>query len=152
MSDIKESAWDQIPSLNLTMDEDYSGKVKEDRRHSRSDLSALKKIIHSDVPSLPIRVASAAHGVFNGLIMDISESGCRIVIPNKLKKGELTKVRFNIEHRAVITKAIVRWTSPKNDDCIAGLEFREITHDLKKFIGTICSATLFNKGGKVTWG
>ena len=152
MSDNEESAWDQIPSLNLTMDEDYSDRAKEDRRHSRSDFSALKTVLHSDVSSLPIRVASAAHGVFDGLIMDISESGCRIVVPNKLKKGELTKVRFIVEHRTVITKAIVKWTSPKNDGCIAGLEFREIAHDLKKFIGTICAATLFNKGGQVTWG
>ena len=148
----EESAWNQIPSLNLMMDEDYSERVKakEGRRHPRSDLSVLKTALYGGASSLPIRVASAAHGVFDGLILDISESGCRIVGPSKLKKGELTMVRFIVEERTVITKANVRWTSPKNDGCTAGLEFREISGGLKNFLGAICSASMFNKIGKVT--
>ena len=150
----KESTWDEIPSLELMMDEDYSEreKAKEGRRCPRADFSALKTVLDSDVSSLPIRVVSDAHGDFDGLIVDISESGCRIVVPNQLKKGELTKVRFVIHQQIVLTKAIVRWTSPKNDGCIAGLEFREIPRDLKNFIGTICSATMFNTCGALTWG
>lgn len=152
MPDNKDSAWDQIPSLNLTMDEDYSERIKtkEGRRHPRSNLSTLKTILYSDVPSLPIRIASATHGVFDGLILDISESGCRIVVSKELRAGELTKVRFILDNRTILTKAIVRWASPEGDGCSAGLEFRDLTDDLKKFLGTICSASMFNKIGQGT--
>ncbi len=152
MPDNEESAWDQISSLDLAMDEDYSAKAKEDRRHSRADISALKKVLSNDISSLPIKVASADYGVLDGSITDISESGCRIVVPNKLRKGEPTKVGFIIEKRKVITNAIVRWASPTNDGCMAGLEFQGMSSDLKEFISAICKASKFNSGGEVRWG
>lgn len=152
MPDNDDSAWDQIPSLNLTMDDDYSERVKskEGRRHPRSNLSTLKAVLYGDVPSIPVKIASVAHGVFDGLILDVSESGCRIIVPNVLKEGELTKIRFIIDQRTVLTKAVVRWVSPEEDGCSAGLEFREITGEIKQFLGTICSASMFNTMGKVT--
>lgn len=152
MPDNDDSAWDQIPSLNLSMDDDYSDRVKskEGRRHPRSNLTTLQTVLYGDVPSLPIRIASAAHGVFDGLILDISESGCKIVVPKALHKGELTKVRFIIDKRTVLTKAVVRWVSQEDNNCSAGLEFREVTGETKQFLGTICTASMFNTMGKVT--
>jgi len=151
MSSNDQSGWDKIPSLNLTMDEDYSERLssKEGRRHTRSDLSCLKKVLHGDMSSFPIRVATATHGSFDGLILDISESGCRIVVSKKLTEGELAKVRFLVDNRPVLTKAIIRWTSPKDNGCVAGVEFKEIPREQRELLGAVCAATKINKVGKI---
>ena len=151
MVDKEKSAWDQIPSLDLEIDGDYAERVKEKegRKHHRADISTLSTVLHGDVLSLPIRVATAVNGVFDGLILDLSESGCQIAVPKKLKKGELTKVGFIINQRTVVSKAIAKWVSPKDYGCSAGLEFKGISDELKEFLGTIRSASLFSKVGSI---
>ncbi|MEN8136003.1 MAG: PilZ domain-containing protein [Thermodesulfobacteriota bacterium] len=151
MSDIEKKEWDKIPSLNLEMDDAYADRLKEKdgRRHRRTDIAGLKSVLKGDVSSIPIRIATAADGVFDGIILDISESGCRVAVRKKLKKDELAKLGFTINERAVITKAIARWISDEDYGCSAGLEFQGISGDLKEFLGTISSASLFNKVGQV---
>lgn len=151
MSGKQEKAWSKIPSLGLEMDVDYTDRIKakEGRRHNRSDIYNLKKVVCDDASSFPIRVATAAQGVFTCLILDISESGCQIAVPKQLKKGELAKVSFVINRRSVISRAVVKWISRKDDCCCAGLEFKEISPELKKFLGTVSSASLFHEIGRV---
>lgn len=151
MADKEKSPWDDIPSIDLEMDEGYAKRVedKEGRRHHRTDISTLKTVLHGDISSLPIRIATAANGVFDGMILDLSESGCRIAAPKELKKGELTKVGFIINQRTVVSKAVARWISPKDYGCSAGLEFKGISGELKEFLGTISSASLFSKVGSI---
>ncbi len=147
----KKDAWGHIPSLDLEMDNEYEDKVKskEGRRHHRTDIKTLKDVLHGDIASLPIRVATAGKGVFDGMILDLSESGCRIAVPKKLSKGELTKVGFIINERTVVSKAITRWVEPKDYGCSAGLEFHGMPSELKEFISTISSASLFSKIGTI---
>ena len=151
MSDKEKNPWEEIPSIELEMDEDYAERVKskEGRRHHRTDITTLKTVLHGDISSLPIRIATAANGVFDGLILDLSESGCQIAVPKKLKKGELTKVGFIINQRTVVSKAIAKWIEPKDYGCSAGLEFKGISDELKEFLGTISSASLFSKVGSI---
>jgi hypothetical protein len=151
MADKDNELWDGIPSLDLKMDDEYADRVKakECRRHHRSDMSALSTVLHGDVLSLPIRIATAADGVFEGLILDLSESGCRVALPKKLKEGEPAKVGFIINERNVITKAIVRWVTVEEFGCTAGLEFQGIAGDFKDFLSTISSASLFSNVGQV---
>jgi hypothetical protein len=151
MSDKEKAVWDQIPSLDLEMDGDYAKKLKakEGRRHHRSDFSSLKTVFNNEVPSLPIKIATTANGVFEGFILDLSESGCKLVATEKLEKGEPAKVGFVINQRTVVAKAIVRWVSPRGSGCTAGLEFRGVSDEIKEFLGTLISASLFNKIGKV---
>jgi len=147
----EKSKWDNIPSLELEMDNEYEDKLKdkEGRRHHRTDITTLKDVLHGELSSLPIRVATAGKGVFDGMILDLSESGCRIAIPKLLSKGELTKVGFIINERTVVSKAIARWIEPKDYGCSAGLEFHGMPTDLKEFLGTISSASLFSKIGSI---
>jgi len=151
MSDKEKNPWDEIPSLDLEMDEEYAERVKakEGRRHHRTDISTLKTVLHGEISSLPIRIATASHGVFDSLILDLSESGCRVASPKKLNEGELTKVGFIINQRTVVSKAIARWITPKEYGCSAGLEFQGISKDLEEFLGTISSASLFSKVGSI---
>ena len=99
MSDKEKTAWDKIPSLDLEMDDAYAERIeaKDGRRHRRTDIAVLKTVLNGDVSSLPIRIATAADGIFDGLILDLSESGCRIAVSQKLKEGELTN-----SHREVV--------------------------------------------------
>lgn len=151
MTDKKKSLWDDIPTISLKMDDDYTDRVKskEGRRHHRTDISTLKSVLHGDISSLPIRIATAASGIFDGMILDLSESGCRIAIPKKLNKKELCKVGFIINQRTVVSKAIAKWIEPKDYGCSAGLEFRGISSELKEFLSTISSASLFSKVGSI---
>ena len=151
MTDEKEDKWSKIPTLDLKMDDEYEDKLagKEGRKHHRTDIATLKDVLHGEISSLPIRVATAGKGVFDGMILDLSESGCRIAVPKQLKKGELTKVGFIINERTVVSKAIARWIEPKDYGCSAGLEFHGMPSDLKEFLGTISSASLFSKIGTI---
>ena len=151
MSDKDKDAWDNIPSLNLEMDEDYTErlKTKEGRRHHRADITTLKEVLNDDISSLSIRIATVSNGVFDGLVLDLSESGCRVALSEKLKKGELAKVGFIINQRTIVTKAIVRWISLRDHGCSAGLEFEGISDDLKELLGTISSASMLNNIGKI---
>lgn len=151
MSDDKKS-WDDIPSLNLQMDDEYDSKLKQSedsRRHHRANIEALKTILPYQVESLPIRVGTAARGVFNGEIIDLSKSGVRIKIPKVLDKGELTKVGFIINKRTITSDAVTKWVSPDDDGgCIAGMNFKNMPKDIASFIDDISSADLFNKLAK----
>jgi len=148
---VEEKNWDNIPSLNLEMDTDYSQKLqaKDGRRHHRTNATSLKGVLHGDVLSLAIRVATAQKGVFDGKILDLSESGVRISIPKLLVKGEPTKVGFVVNQRTIIAKAVTRWVSPKGAGCDAGLEFQSLTADDKELLSTISSASLLNKMGSL---
>lgn len=147
----EKDKWGKIPSLDLEMDNEYDDKVKskEGRRHHRTDIKTLKDVLHGEISSLPIRVATAGKGVFDGMILDLSESGCRIAVPKKLSKGELTKVGFIVNERTVVSKAITRWVEPKDYGCSAGLEFHGMPSELKEFLGTLSSASLFSKIGTI---
>jgi hypothetical protein len=152
MSDDEKSAWDHIPSLALEMDDDYDERLnsREQRRHERADRSNLKMIIGSEKSSFRIRVATASQGIFDGQILDISESGCQIAIPKKLSEDELIKVKFFIKEDPVISKAIIRWVGSTSRYHKAGVEFVKLPPDTKELLGAISSASLFNKNMKKT--
>ena len=73
MDDKDKGLWDDIPSINLEMDDNYADgvKSKEGRRHHRADISTLKSVLHGEISSLPVRIATATNGVFDGMILDL---------------------------------------------------------------------------------
>ena len=150
MSENKKS-WDDIPSLNLQLDDEYNDKLKEtkdSRRHHRASVQALKSILHEELTALPIRIATAEKGVFNGEIIDLSKSGVRITTPEILKKGEQTKVGFILNRRTITSYAITQWVATNDNGCMAGLMFKGLSEEDGEFIHNISSADLFNKIGK----
>ena len=148
MSDPEEN-WGDIPSLNLEMDTDYETRVKgkEGRRHARVNSNALKDIVSTSVNAIPIRIATASQGVFDGVISDLSQSGVRLTSPKSLSKGEKVKVGFKVDNRTIISKAIIRWTCTSEMYITAGLEFRGLSSSDEEFLGALAAASLFNKTG-----
>lgn len=150
MSGSKQN-WDNIPSLNLEMDNEYEERLKskEGRRHERTDAAALKNVIPGNLTRIQIRIGTAEKGVFDGLVLDLSESGLRIRIPKALNKGELVKVGFILNKRTVMAKATTRWVTVKERFCDAGLQFNDLPQADSDYIGQLTSASMLSKIGKV---
>ena len=144
-------SWDDIPSLHLEMDDGYENRVKskEGRRHERTDAASLKNILPGSLTRLQIRVGTIAKGVFDGLILDLSESGLRIRIPKALNKGEQVKVGFILNQRTFMAKATTRWVSVKERFCDVGLQFEDLPVADGKLIAELTSASLLSRVGKV---
>jgi hypothetical protein len=143
--------WDDIPTLKLEMDDDYEDRLKskQSRRHERIEAVALKTILPGNPSRLQIRVGTAAKGVFDGLILDLSESGLRIRIPKALNKEELVKVGFILNDRTIKAKATTRWVDVKEKFCDVGLEFNDLPAEDVEFIGQLTTAAMLSRIGKV---
>lgn len=146
-----DKSWDNIPSLNLEMDNDYEDRLKskEGRRHERTDAALLKKILPGNLARLPVRVGTVGKGVFDGLILDLSESGMRIRIPKALNKGELVKVGFIINQRTIMAKATTRWVSIKQTFCDVGLQFENLPPADGELISQLTSASMLSQVGNL---
>ncbi len=146
-----DKSWDNIPSLNLEMDNDYDDRIKskEGRRHERTDVTELQKILPGNLTRLPVRVGTAGKGVFDGLILDLSQSGMRIRIPKALNKGELVKVGFIINQRTVMAKAATRWVSIKQTYCDVGLQFEDLPGADAGLIAQLTSASMLSQVGNI---
>ena len=146
MSDKEKTAWDRIPSVNLEIGEGCSEITKPwcERKYPRTDLVSLNKVLDENVTYLPVKMATANSGQCKGMILDISENGCRIAVPIQLKKGELTKVGFIVNKRTIISKAIVRWTSPQSHVDLVGMKFQGIPDDAKEFLRAISAVAMLD--------
>jgi len=109
----------------------------------------LKNILPGSLTRLQIRVGTIAKGVFDGLILDLSESGLRIRIPKALNKGEQVKVGFILNQRTFMAKATTRWVSVKERFCDVGLQFEDLPVADGKLIAELTSASLLSRVGKV---
>jgi hypothetical protein len=145
MSGEEATAWDQIPSLNHSIDDDNCAKLDiENRHYQRSSINELNNSLYDDISSLSIKLATASRGIFEGKILDFSASGCKIEVSKDLIKGELVKIRFEIDKHVIISKAICRWiTLLEFKGCVAGLEFQSISSNQKEILNTISTATKF---------
>ena len=146
MSDNEKTAWDRIPAINLEIEEGYSEikKPRCERKYPRTDLVSLNKVLDEDMTYLPVKMATATSGQCKGMILDISENGCRIAVPIQLKKGELTKVGFIVNKRTIISKAIVRWISPHSHVDLVGVKFQGIPDDAKEFLRAISAVAMLD--------
>lgn len=147
----QNKTWDDIPTLKLAMDEDYEDRLKskQARRHERTEVASLKNILPGNLSHLRIRIGTAAKGVFEGLILDLSESGVRIRIPKALNKGELVKVGFFLNKQTIIAKATTRWLDVKEKFCDAGLEFNDLPPADAELIGQLTTAAILSRVGKI---
>ncbi|MBU0479689.1 MAG: PilZ domain-containing protein [Proteobacteria bacterium] len=144
-----EHNWDDIPSLKLEMDDEYDQRLqgKDRRRHARVDINSLKGVLTWNINSIPIRIATAGHGVFDATVVDLSQSGVRVFSPKKLNTGERVRVGFKINDRTIIAMAVSIWTRQNETHCTAGLEFQGLSASDSEFLGALATASMFNKTG-----
>lgn len=143
--------WDDIPTLHLELDTDYEKRIKakDGRQSDRADAAALKSILPQNLSRLQIRVGTAAKGVFDGLILDLSASGVRIRIPKALNKGEGVKIGFILNQRTIMAKATTRWVEIKENFCDVGLQFNDLPPADAELIAHLTSASIMSRVGKI---
>jgi hypothetical protein len=78
------------------------------------------------------------------MILDFSESGCRIAVSVQLQKGELAKVGFIINKRTITSTAIVRWVLPHSHVYLVGMEFQGMSKDAKELLWAISEVALLD--------
>ncbi len=151
MTNDHNKTWDGIPSLDLEMDGEYEVRMKskEGRRADRADFSTLKHLLHEKFTAIPIRIATAGKGTFDGTIIDVSATGLRVSIPKQLSNDERVKVGFIINKRTIMANAVARWTNKGEDKHTAGLEFHGIAATDREFLSSLSSASLLMKVGSV---
>ncbi|MCK4838271.1 MAG: PilZ domain-containing protein [Desulfobulbaceae bacterium] len=148
MSDKEKTAWDRISSIDLEIDEGNSEAMKPhcDRKYPRTDLVSLNKVLDENLSYLPVKMVTTTSGQCKGMILDISEDGCRIAVPVQLKEGELAKVGFIVKKRTIISTAVVRWVLPqKNFDFdLVGMKFQGMPDDAKEFLRAISAVAMLD--------
>jgi hypothetical protein len=148
MSDKEKTALDRIPSANPGADRRHARiiepKGQGERKYPRTDLESLNKVLEENVAYLPIKLGTAANGEFKGMILDFSESGCRIAVSVQLQKGELAKVGFIINKRTITSTAIVRWVLPHSHVYLVGMEFQGMSKDAKELLWAISEVALLD--------
>ena len=147
MSDKEKTSWDGIPSINIQTDDEGDSEIntpKDGRKYPRTDLVSLNKVLDENVPYLPVKMATTSSGQCNGMILDLSENGCRTAVPVQLKKGELIKVSFIVNKRTIISYATVRWVSPQSQVDLVGIKFQEMPDDAKEFLRAISEVAMLD--------
>jgi hypothetical protein len=146
-----DKSWNNIPSLNLEMDNGYDERIKskEGRRHERTEAAILKNLLPGNQTRLQVRVGTVGKGVFDGLILDLSKSGMRIRIPKALNKGEQVKVGFILSQRTIMAKATTRWVSIKQTYCDVGLQFEDLPSVDAELISQLASASMLSQVGNI---
>ena len=145
MSGKKTMEWDEVLS-GLSIDDKKSAKLtdSEGRRYHRSNINELKNSLYDDISSLPIKIITDDQGTFEGKIIDFSAIGCKIEVSKDIKRGEIVRVKFEVDNHIIAAKAICRWTtSLESKGCVVGLEFQVLSSDQKEILNIICTATRF---------
>lgn len=143
------TSWDDIPSLELGMeDSSKEEKNRDNRRHGRIDSIVLKGLLLENVSFLPIKIATL-NGIYEGYIENLSQSGVRLSVPNFLEKGESVKLGFVINSRKIIVKGIVIWVNNYESGSTAGLEFVDPDQKDVDYIASLIHASNFNKAIEV---
>ncbi|MBU1052465.1 MAG: PilZ domain-containing protein [Proteobacteria bacterium] len=143
------ASWDDIPSLELEMeDSSKEEKNRDNRRHGRIDSNVLKGLLLENISFLPIRIATL-NGVYDGNIENLSQSGIRFSVPNFIEKGEAVKLGFIINSRKITVKGIVIWVNNYESGSTGGLEFVDPDQKDVDFIASLIHASNFNKAVEV---
>lgn len=147
----ERKSWDDIPSLNTELDDDEDLEEKEERRHPRTDHGALTRLLFEDNP-FPVQILTTNKGQFEGMILDVSKSGIKLVAPKSLEQEERVKVSFTLSNRVISAKAVTCWTSLESNGFHIGLEFQDLPANIADFFDSLNTANLLDRVGKLKEG
>ena len=141
MHDYKEKASDEINSSDIQEKTLHPGikpiKRKFPRIYPRTDLNSLNKVFGEKLEYLPVKLAAGNSGQCKGMILDVSENGCKVAVPIHLQEGELIMIGFIVNKRTITTKATVRWCTPLGGVNLVGMEFAEMTDNTREFLRAV---------------
>ena len=141
---VKKPSWDDIPSLNLEL-EDKSAAEETRRRGGKVRMLArdVLSILKGNARVILVQVATT-EGVLpkKGTLHDIHQNGMCFIMPaHGLQKDDAIRIGTMLGEHAFQTHAIVRWSTDEK----VGIEYVNPRRDDVTFLSELYSAKMLKK-------
>ncbi len=139
----KQPSWDDIPSLNLSLETSSSEESSDARGAFRLATRDVMKLMTNDVKVIYVHLVTRKGRLKRkGILQDINQNGMSFILPtHKICKEDLIRIGLMLGERTFKTKAIVRWVT--NDQ--VGLEYVDPNPDDVAFLTDLYSAKMLNR-------
>lgn len=140
----KKASWDDIPSLDLTLEtEEDVEKTKDHRTAIRMVSKDILQMLTENAQVIYVRVATRK-GLLNknGVLQDINQGGlCFLMAAHGLHKHDLIKIGAMLGKRPIKTNAVIRWVTKDQ----VGVEFVDPKPEDIEFLSELYSAKILNR-------
>lgn len=142
----KKTSWDDIPSLDLSLDHDADTESVIDKRSAVRMVSKdILLMIKEHAKIIYVRIATA-EGILptRGALEDINQGGLCFRLPHHpLQAGQSIKIQVMIGKRLLASNARVRWTGKDK----IGVQFIDLAKEDVDFLAELYSAKVLNRMG-----
>ncbi len=140
----KKPSWDDIPSLQLEIeDDDTSAESHDNRTAVRLVSDDILKMLMDNAEVVLVQIATR-NGIVKkrGVLQDINQGGLCFIMPaHNFKKNESIRVGMMLGRRVFKSKAIVRWVTKDQ----VGVEYIAPNPDDVEFLAELYSAKILNR-------
>jgi hypothetical protein len=140
----KKVSWDDIPSLDLSLEtEEEVEKTKDHRTAVRMVSQDILKMLTESAQVIYVRVATRK-GVLNknGILQDINQGGlCFLMAAHGLHKHDQIKIGAMLGNHPIKTNAVVRWVTKDQ----VGVEYVDPKPEDTAFLAELYSAKILNR-------
>ncbi|MCF8056524.1 MAG: PilZ domain-containing protein [Desulfocapsa sp.] len=143
MSKDKETSWDNIPSLNLSLDKEDTQKDKDNRAAIRLAANDVMRLMGDNSNVIYVQVVTKK-GLLKkqGILQNIHQNGICFIMPtHNIQKGDAIRIGLFLGKRPFQTNAIVRWAT--NDQ--VGVEYVNPKPEDVSFLSNLYSAKILNR-------
>ena len=140
----KKTSWDDIPSLDLRLDNDEEDEGSIDKRSAVRMVSKdILSMLNENAKILYDRVATQK-GILNkrGVLQDIHQGGLCFLLPEHgLKKQQKIKIQVMLGTRPFKSNAVVCWKSTDK----VGIKYINPAPEDVSFLAELYSAKILNR-------
>jgi len=140
----KKIGWDDISTLQLELDDNYSPEETQDLRTVvRLDSRDLLEMLMDNVQVIYVQVVTRKGRLpQRGVLQDISQKGLGFVMTDHgLQKNELIRIATKLGNFVLKTNAIVRWVANEQ----VGVEYFNPKAEDVSFLSELYSTKIFNR-------
>ncbi len=137
----KKSSWDDIPTMDLQMDDSSENNQTERRAVTRLLAKNVINVLVDKAKGIYVKVATR-NGELpkKGIVENIHQQGlCFSMVGHGLSVKEPIIIGILLGKRVIKTQAIVCWETEEK----AGLEFKGLNEDDEEFLKDLHSAQAF---------
>ena len=139
-----KSGWDNIPSLKgLEVDWQYEPENPLGKR-AWLRIASTQFYTILGVKNIPVKLASKTVEE-TGHLLDVSQGGFSAVVKTNFTVGQLLKVGFFIGKQKVISRAVVKYVTLREERFKVGVEFVDLDGATKQYIAGIVAAKVFQQ-------
>ena len=137
----KKSSWDDIPTMDLQMDDSPENNRTERRAVTRLLADNVIKVLVDKVKVIYVKVATRNGELPNkGVVENIHQQGLCFSMPGHgLSVKEPIIIGALLGKRVIKTQALVRWETEEK----AGVEFIDLNEEDEEFLQDLHSAQAF---------